>query len=69
MKKYQLTVEFTFEATVEVNAETKTKAELEITNNLGFVRSNIGCTSDNIVDWNIPMHPDKTITKIKRVKS
>lgn len=68
MKKHKVTVRYIFEGTFEVWAEDTEDAKRTIRDNCGLVMGrSIQVCSDNVADWNFPMHPLEEITSVKQL--
>ncbi|GHV89484.1 hypothetical protein AGMMS50267_18440 [Spirochaetia bacterium] len=66
MKKYRVVTRFSFTGTFFVNAKNRQAAKEYVEKHCGLViGGNIHSTlSDEDVDWEFPVHPDKTIGRI-----
>jgi hypothetical protein len=67
-KRYAIRTRFTFTGTFLVNADTKAEAKECVKNNCGL---DLGgkihtCLSEEDVDWDFPIHPEKQIIRIWR---
>jgi hypothetical protein len=66
--RFAVTTRFVFTGTFYAEAETKDQAKEYVEKDCGFV---IGGTihtslSGEVIDWDFPVHPEKTILKAKR---
>jgi len=70
MLKFSVKTKFIFEGRFFVYAESKQQAKEYVEKQCGLVlNGNIHSTlSDNIADWDFPMHPKKQIVKIKEME-
>ncbi len=70
MKTYKVPVTFMFKGEFEIKAENVDEAKEYAEKHVGLVLGgNIHHTlDDEDIDWEFPVHPDKKIGKIKRLK-
>ena len=68
MKQYKAKIKFTFEGTVDVNAENKAEAHEFLTKHFGMVVGDIHSVldDDEIPDWDFPVHPERRIISISK---
>lgn len=66
MKTFKLKVCYTFEGTVDVQADNLEQAKDKVGMNCGITAGNFHTSDDDVVDWEIFTHP--TNTKITRLK-
>jgi len=62
--RFTIPIRFTFEGTVEVEADRKSEAETIAIRDFGVVSGEPHTSnSEQVVDWKIPVHPDKEVIK------
>jgi hypothetical protein len=67
MKTFKLKVVYTFEGTVDVQADNLEQAKDKVGMCSGLTAGNFHTSDDNIVDWEIMTHPVNTkITLLKK---
>jgi hypothetical protein len=67
-KRYAVKTRFTFTGTFFVHAATKAEAQKLVNDDCGLVLGGKIHTSlsEDIVDWDFPVHPEKVIVKVKK---
>jgi hypothetical protein len=67
--KYAIKTRFVFEGTFYVEAENKTRAKEDVEKHCGLVLGGAihSSLSDEKVDWEFPVHPDKVIAGGRRI--
>jgi len=70
MKQYTVKTRFKFEGLFFVKAKNKMQAREYVNNHCGLVlnRGIHSSLSDEIVDWNFPVHPEKSIKTITQTQ-
>jgi len=67
MKTFKLKVVYTFEGTVDVQADNLDQAKDKVGLGCGMCAGNFHTSDDDIVDWEIMTHPTNTkITLLKK---
>jgi len=64
---FDIEVYCVFKAQLKIEAENKNEAENIANNHFGFVRGPVQTINDNIIDWEVPIHPENHIQKLKEI--
>ena len=62
-KTFKIRAKFVFGGQVKVQAHSRQEAEAEVEKNLAAVLGEVEAQSDDIVDWDFPIHGDTVINR------
>lgn len=65
MKKYIAAVEFKVTGKVEIHANSKEEAQEIAEKHFGLTVSNFHTSTDQVENWDFPVHPEKKVKNIK----
>ncbi len=71
MKQYAVKTKFTFIGTFTVNAESREEAKGDVEHHCGLVLGgnvHTSLSSEEVADWEFPVHPNKVVLSVKRGK-